>query len=221
MQRKILEWQGIALLFIIIVLGAQFAWERFTKPEAGILASRVESGVLTELEQLVVSEQINKFSEFVNFENSTAAVKMINWLPGLHEVGKATVFFKWQARSLYGIKITDKSPLQWKRVTGQPGVIEISSPEISVLETKVGLGKDEFVAAKIAKSAFVSEEAKMLEYLPQIEARSDQEAAKTLNNEYLRANASRIIGHHVMSLINQGATNADKVHTANVIFRKS
>jgi len=152
--------------------------------------------------------------------DSRRLIYALNILP-LGEVGKATICFKWQARVLYGVKISEKTPITWKRVIGQPGVIEISSPELEVIETSINLAKDKFIAQEIKKGAGVNEDAKKLEFLARIKEISEADSQEGLKSDYLRDIAVKIISHHIISLINQGAAGNDKVHTARVEFRKS
>jgi hypothetical protein len=208
---------GLALL-VAVLIGVQFFIKRLEAPS--IQVARVENGAFKDLQQLVVSDQTNKFAVFASFKNTGAGVQALNWLPFVSGVGTANIFFRWQARSLYGITIHQSNQLTWRRVAGRPGVIDISSPPLSLLETKVGLGREELSIATIEKSMFVREDQKKVEYLPTLQARSEEEAKAGLSSEQLKAVASRVVSHHVMSLINQGASETDKVHTASVVFRE-
>jgi hypothetical protein len=219
MKKNLIEGLGILALLVFVIVAGMYGWDQLRHKPQGRGASYVESGTINELQQLVISEQVNTFAEFVNFDNDAGPLKALRWI-GLKDLGKATVLFNWRARSLYGIRISEKTPLQWRR-TGQPGVIEISAPDLSVLETKVDLAKDEFTATKIERSAFVREDSKILEYLPEVQKRSDEVAGGVLANELLRATATRVVSQHVISLINQGANDAEKVHAATVTFRKA
>lgn len=219
MTRKILEFQGILLLTLVILFGAHFLWNQvFAAPEK-TLSGTVQNGELRELQDIVVSEQTNHFAEFATFKETSGLAGTLRWLMPGDSVGTATIFFKWQARALYGVRITKQSPIEWQRVPASPGVIEIVAPPLSVIEVTVGLGKDELMARNVKNSAFVNESAKKFDYLPQLQLQSEAQAAKTLASERLQDLAARVIGDHVMSIINQGAPDGDKIHSAVVKFR--
>lgn len=214
---KILQALATVAMSVFILAGGYYLWTQL-KAQPGPV-SQVSKGEFKDLQQLVVQEQTNNYSRFARYENESPTIKVLRFLPFAGDLGKASIVFQWQARTLYGISISDESPLRWERFAGTPGAIHISVPPLRVLETKIDLAKDRLVMVTMEKSKFLSTESKKLEELPKLQEMSDEEARLALTNDTLKAKAKQLIAFHVIGIVNQGASTADKIHSAVVEFR--
>ena len=222
MNKKILAWEGIVILAILIVLGGQYAYERVFgekgNPKESAIAVRVQAGEIKKLNTLIVAEQVNNYGEFLKSSNHTLAARILDWAtPG--KISEATFFIKWDVKVLYGIRISEDRPLTWKRTKEDPGAIEILAPPLEVIESIVVLDRNRLVMTTIKGSVLVNEESRKNQFIFDMQAMSDEDAKKGLSQQRLRETAEIIIGSHVTSIVNHGVASADKVHSARVVYR--
>jgi hypothetical protein len=199
---------------MFIAVCAHYLWAQFfTQPKLEV--TRAENGEFKVAHKLVVAEQVNKYFEIATFRSRSAY--LVNWLPFADDVGKAQIAFKWEARATYFVDVGANGPLKWYRAGGNTGEIRIEAPALSVTAA-VSLAKCKLDMFNIKKSVFLAEDKEKLNYLSELERRSFEDAQTQLMNEHLQSVAKKVVAHHVIALVNQGARSDDRVHTATVTF---
>lgn len=214
MARRVLEWQFALLLLIGIAVSARYAIGFVLGPLTP--PSQIgtnQAGVLTSRTDIVVAEQNQTFARFVE-ARAKGAMRVASL--GL---GKAKLYFQWESKNSYGIRMNDKQTIRWTR-TSNPGEISIKAPPLELLQSKIFLEPDKYVMLDIEKSMWVNEEARKSEYRAEQVKETEATALKVLADPNLLAIAKAVVGEHVKNLLNQGLT-TDKIHTVIVEFDKA
>ena len=212
MARRVLEWQIVVMLLIGIVFGGKLLAARLANdwgPPQQIGTN--SSGRLTAVMNIVVAEQHQTFARFVDTK-AEGVMKIISL-----GFGKAKLYFQWEAKNSYGIKINEKQPVEWRR-TDAPGEILVTVPAIELLESKIFLEPSKYVMFDVDKSIWVDEESRKSRYRAE-QVRQTEEAARVLlADSQLIQIAKTVVGDHIKNILNQGLT-TDKIHSATVEFR--
>ncbi len=212
MARKLLEWQLVALLLIGILFGGKFAFDKvIATPKAPTQIGINSAGKLTSVTNIVVAEQHQTFARFVDFK-AEGIMKVASL-----GFGKAKLYFQWEAKNNYGVRINERQPVEWHR-TKIPGEIEISAPPLELLDSKIYLEPEKYLMLDIEKSIWVNEEAKKSRYRADQVQQTTDAALAVLTDPQLIEIAGAVVGDHIKNVLNQGLT-SDKIHTARVEFR--
>jgi len=213
MTKKVLEWQAAAILMIVIIIGGYYAYDLLRNGRDKPIAETRTGGELTAVTKLIVAEQTQTYSRFVD-----TAVKNRLYRALTLNMIKGKLYFQWEARNTYGIDVKVGQPITWKRTPGKPGEIEIVAPRLQLLSSKILFEAGKYKVLDIDRELGIGEEKFKQDYLQVIEADSKDAAEEVLKDSKLAEIAIAIVGDHVKNLLNQGLS-SDKIHTAVVTFR--
>jgi hypothetical protein len=211
MINSVLKWQASALLIIAIVFSGNYAYQHVFNNETKAIGSAT-SGKITAVTKIITAEQKQTYTRFIetnvksNFWRFVTAGKI-----------KGMLYFQWEAQNSYGIEITPNEPIEWKR-TSTPGEIEIFSPPLKLIDSKILIDSDKYIVLDIDKELAISEKRIKSEYRDEQVKTTLSDARGVLTDESLINIAKSVIAEHIKQVLNQGLTD-EKVHSAKVIFR--
>lgn len=211
MINSVLKLQASALLIIAIVFSGNYVYQHVFNNETKTIGSAT-SGKITAVTKIITAEQKQTYSKFIetnvknNFFRFVTAGKI-----------KGMLYFQWEAKNSYGIEITPNEPIEWKR-TSTLGVIEIFSPPLKLLDSKILIDSDKYIVLDIDKELAISEKRIKSEYRDEQVKITLSDATGVLTDESLINIAKSVIAEHIKQVLNQGLTD-EKVHSATVTFR--